>query len=70
MRRSAPIATSSRGSRADRRHRGGLCVGVCEFLDLPFDQQMLRYYERAGDIVSTTAVPDRHKDMSIPRPRA
>jgi hypothetical protein len=27
---------------------------------------MLTYYERAGDIVSTTAVPDRHKDIFLP----
>ena len=39
---------------------------VCEFIDLPFDPQMLKYYERAGDIVSTTAVPDRHKDIFLP----
>ena len=39
---------------------------LCVFLDLPFDPQMLTYYERAGDIVSTTAVPDRHKDIFLP----
>jgi len=39
---------------------------LCDFLDLPFDPQMLRYYERAGEIVSTTAVPDRHKDIFLP----
>ena len=39
---------------------------LCDFLDLPFDPQMLTYYERAGDIVSTTAVPDRHKDIYLP----
>jgi hypothetical protein len=30
---------------------------------------MLRYYERAGDIISTTAVPDRHKDIYLPPTR-
>jgi Sulfotransferase family len=39
---------------------------VCEFIDLPFDPQMLKYYERAGDIVWTTAVPERHKDIFLP----
>ena len=39
---------------------------LCDFLELPFDPQMLTYYERAGDIVSTTAVPDRHKDIFLP----
>ena len=39
---------------------------LCVFLGLPFDPQMLTYYERAGDIVSTTAVPDRHKDIFLP----
>ena len=39
---------------------------ICEFIDLPFDPQMLKYYERASDIVSTTAVPDRHKDIFLP----
>lgn len=39
---------------------------ICDFIDLPFDPQMLRYYERAGDIVSTTAVPDRHRDIFLP----
>lgn len=39
---------------------------ICDFLDLTYDTQMLRYYERAGDIVATTAVPDRHKDIFLP----
>lgn len=39
---------------------------LCDFLELPFDPSMLTYYERAGDIVSTTAVPDRHKDIFLP----
>ena len=39
---------------------------LCEFIDLPFDEQMLKYYERAGDIVATTAVPDRHRDIFLP----
>jgi len=39
---------------------------LCDFLDLPFDPRMLTYYERAGDIVSATAVPDRHKDIFLP----
>ena len=39
---------------------------LCDFLELPFDPRMLTYYERAGDIVSTTAVPDRHKDIFLP----
>ncbi len=39
---------------------------ICGFIDLPYDPVMLTYYERAGDIVSTTAVPDRHKDIYLP----
>ena len=39
---------------------------LCEFIDLPFDPQMLEYYKRADDIVATTAVPDRHKDIFLP----
>jgi hypothetical protein len=39
---------------------------LCDFLALPFDARMLKYYERAGDIVATTAVPDRHKDIFLP----
>lgn len=39
---------------------------LCDFLELPFDSQMLKYYERAGDIVAATAVPDRHKDIFLP----
>jgi hypothetical protein len=39
---------------------------ICDFIDLPYDPVMLTYYERAGDIVSTTAVPDRHKDIFLP----
>jgi Sulfotransferase family len=39
---------------------------LCDFLELSFDPQMLTYYERAGDIVSSTAVPDRHKDIFLP----
>jgi hypothetical protein len=39
---------------------------ICDFIDLPFDSAMLTYYERAGDIVATTAVPDRHQDIYLP----
>lgn len=39
---------------------------LCDFIDLDFDPQMLKYYERADDIVSTTAVPDRHRDIFLP----
>jgi hypothetical protein len=39
---------------------------TCDFIELPYDPVMLTYYERAGDIVSTTAVPDRHKDIFLP----
>jgi hypothetical protein len=39
---------------------------ICDFIELPYDPVMLTYYERAGDIVSTTAVPDRHKDIYLP----
>lgn len=39
---------------------------ICEFLDLPYEPTMLTYYERADDIVSSTAVPDRHKDIFLP----
>jgi hypothetical protein len=42
---------------------------ICDFIDLPYDPVMLTYYERAGDIVSTTAVPDRHKDIFLPPTR-
>jgi hypothetical protein len=39
---------------------------ICDFIGIEFDPVMLRYYERAGDIVSTTAVPDRHRDIYLP----
>jgi hypothetical protein len=39
---------------------------ICDFIDLPYDPVMLTYYQRAEDIVSTTAVPDRHKDIFLP----
>ncbi len=39
---------------------------LCDFLELDFDPQMLRYYERADDIVATTAAPDRHRDIFLP----
>ena len=39
---------------------------LCAFLDLEFDPQMLRYYERADEIVATTAKPDRHRDIFLP----
>jgi hypothetical protein len=39
---------------------------ICEFIELDFDPAMLTYYERADAIVSTTAVPDRHKDIFLP----
>jgi len=39
---------------------------LCAFLELDFDPQMLRYYERADDLVATTAKPDRHRDIFLP----
>lgn len=39
---------------------------LCGFLDLEFDAQMLRYYERADEIISTTAKRDRHREISLP----
>lgn len=39
---------------------------LCEFLGLPFDSAMLRYYERADSLVATTAVPERHLDIYKP----
>lgn len=39
---------------------------LCDFIDIDFDPAMLRYYERADDIVATTAVPDRHRDIYLP----
>jgi hypothetical protein len=47
-------------------HTEGAVRRICDFIDLPFDPVMLTYYERADDIVSTTAVPDRHKDIYLP----
>jgi hypothetical protein len=39
---------------------------LCHFIDLDFDPVMLKYYERADQIVATTAVPDRHRDIFLP----
>lgn len=39
---------------------------LCEFLDLEFHPDMLRYYERASEIVATTAKPSRHRDIFLP----
>lgn len=39
---------------------------ICDFIELPYEPAMLTYYERADDIVSSTAVPDRHKDIFLP----
>ncbi len=39
---------------------------LCDFIDLDFDPVMLKYYERADQIVATTAVPDRHRDIFLP----
>lgn len=39
---------------------------VCEFIELDFRPEMLRYYERADSVIATTAVPDRHLDIYKP----
>lgn len=39
---------------------------LCAFLELDFHPQMLKYYERADEVVATTAAPDRHKDIYLP----
>lgn len=39
---------------------------ICDFIELDFDPQMLRYYERADEVIATTAAPDRHKDIHKP----
>lgn len=39
---------------------------LCEFLDLDFKPEMLRYYERAESVIANTAVPERHLDIYKP----
>lgn len=39
---------------------------ICSFIDLDYDAEMLTYYERADEVVATTAVPDRHRDIFLP----
>lgn len=39
---------------------------ICEFAELEFHPQMLKYYERADSVIATTAAPDRHLDIYKP----
>lgn len=43
------------------------CVrGVCDFIHLEFDGAMLRYFERADDLVGTTPTPSAHRGLFLP----
>jgi hypothetical protein len=40
--------------------------GLCDFLDLDMDERMLRYYERADEIVAAAKQPTIHSGISLP----
>lgn len=40
--------------------------GVCSFLDLPFDPIMLRYYDRASDLLGSVDSISHHKNLLLP----
>jgi hypothetical protein len=41
-------------------------LDVCEFIDLSFDPGMLRYYERADQLLASEPWPDRHRNLRRP----
>ncbi|MGH8824259.1 MAG: sulfotransferase family protein [Jiangellaceae bacterium] len=39
---------------------------VCGFIELPWDESLLRYHERAGEVISATRFPDAHQRLRLP----
>ncbi|MGH9119720.1 MAG: sulfotransferase family protein [Acidimicrobiales bacterium] len=39
---------------------------LCEFIDLRWDDGLLRYYERAGDVIAATRFPEAHQRLLLP----
>jgi hypothetical protein len=39
---------------------------VCAFIDLPFDDCMLSYYERADEMMASIALPQHHERLRKP----
>jgi hypothetical protein len=40
--------------------------GLCDFLALPFDERMLRYYERSEDLYPGRDTPVHHRNLARP----
>jgi hypothetical protein len=39
---------------------------LCGFVDLPWDRRMLRYQERADDVIGATRFPEAHRRLRLP----
>ena len=39
---------------------------LCRFLDLPWDEDMLRHHDRAADVIASTRFPDAHRRLLLP----
>jgi hypothetical protein len=39
---------------------------ICGFIDLPWDESLLRYHERAGEVISATRFPEAHQRLRLP----
>jgi hypothetical protein len=44
----------------------GVVRSLCEFLELSFDGRMLRYFERAEEVVAETGFPHQHRRLTLP----
>lgn len=44
-------------------------VRICDFLDLDFQGSMLRYFERAEELLATFPRPEPHRNLTIPPTR-
>jgi Sulfotransferase family len=44
----------------------GVLPTLCEFLDLPFDPSMLRYYEKQARVAHTLKYPEIHRNLAEP----
>jgi Sulfotransferase family len=38
---------------------------LCRFVDLPWDDRMLRYHERAGEVIAATRFPEAHQRVRL-----
>ena len=63
---SAPAVTARCATRTSWPSPSGTVRELCAFLDLAWDEPMLRYHERAGEVIAAPVLPGAHQRLRLP----